>query len=57
MFSTQNNCRPILNYAGWDNVTDDCKNEIKNFDDLINEYDSSIIIGGDGTRYLNNMLL
>lgn len=25
VFSTENNCNPIINYKGWSNVTDDCK--------------------------------
>lgn len=57
VFSTQNNCNSILNYKGWDNVTDDCKNESKNLHSQINDYDSEIMLGGNGTKYLNNMLL
>lgn len=38
VFSTQNDCRPVLYYKGWDNITDDCKNNIPPLDDLFNQY-------------------
>lgn len=39
VFSTQNNCRPVFYYKGWDNLTDDCKSSIQSIDDIINKYD------------------
>ena len=38
VFSTQNNCRPVLYYKGWDNLTNDCKSMIPTLDDLFNKY-------------------
>jgi hypothetical protein len=38
VFSTQNDCRPVLYYKGWDNFTDDCKSQIPVLDDLFNQY-------------------
>jgi len=57
VFSTQNDCRPVLYYKGWDNITDDCKNNIPPLDDLFNQYGQEIILGKNGLQYINNMIL
>ena len=44
-------------YTGWTNLTDDCINYIKNLDDLFDKYDSDIILGGNGFKYVNDMIL
>ena len=57
IFSTENNCNPIINYRGWSNVSDDCKSGAKELDDIFNDYGNDIILGGNGTKYINDMLL
>lgn len=57
VFSTQNDCRPVLYYRGWDNLTDDCKTNIQSLDDIINKYDQDIILGGNGLKNINDLLL
>ena len=47
----------MLNYRGWSNISQDCKNGAQDLDDLFNKYDEEIIIGKNGTQYLNDMLL
>ena len=42
VFSTQNDCRPVLYYKGWDNFTNDCKSMIPTLDDLFNKYGEEI---------------
>lgn len=57
VFSAGNDCRPVMYYTGWTNLTDDCINYIKNLDDLFDKYDSDIILGGNGFKYVNDMIL
>jgi hypothetical protein len=57
VFSTQNDCRPVLYYRGWDNLTDDCKTNIQSLDDIVNKYDQDIILGGNGLKNINDLLL
>jgi hypothetical protein len=57
IFSTQNDCAPVLNYKGWDNITDDCKASFSTLDDYLNKYDQEIILGKDGLQYIDDMLL
>jgi hypothetical protein len=38
VFSTQNDCRPVLYYKGWNNFTNDCQSMIPTLDDLFNKY-------------------
>ena len=57
VFSTQNDCRPVMNYKGWTNVTQDCIDGAKDLDDLFNKYDNDIILGKNGTQYIPDMLL
>ena len=57
IFSASNNCRPVMYYTGWTNLTDDCLNNIQSLDDLFDRYDSEIILGRNGFEYVNNMIL
>jgi hypothetical protein len=56
-FSTQNNCRPVLNYRGWTNISDDCKSGAKDLDNILVKYCNDIILGKNGTNYIPDMLL
>ena len=38
-------------------MSDDCKSGIKELDDIFNDYDNEIVLGGNGTKYINDMLL
>lgn len=57
VFSTENDCYPIINYKGWNNVSDDCKSSIKDLDKIMVDYGNEIILGGTGVKYLGDMLL
>jgi hypothetical protein len=57
VFSTQNNCRPVLYYKGWDNLTTDCKSMIPTLDELFNKYGEEMEMGKDGLSYINSMIL
>lgn len=46
-----------MNYRGWSNFSDDCSNSIKKMDDLFNSYDDEVILGGDGLKYIKDMVL
>ena len=38
-------------------MSDDCKSGVKELDDIFNDYGNEIILGGNGTKYINDMLL
>lgn len=39
------------------NISDDCKTGLTPLNSLFNSYDEEIIFGGNGTKYINDMLL
>ena len=57
VFSTQNNCRSVINYRGWTNVSDECKDGAKDLDDILVKYGNDIVLGKNGTNYIPDMLL
>lgn len=57
VFSTQNDCRPVMNYQGWTNISNDCKNGAQDLADILVKYENDIILGKNGTNYIPDMLL
>jgi hypothetical protein len=56
-FQTVCNCKEVIYYSGWINVSSDCTNGMADMDDLLNKYDDNIVLGGDGIKYLNDLML
>ena len=57
VFQAGTNCREVIGYKGWSNISDSCKIGIQSHEELISKYENDIILGGNGTKYLNDLLL
>lgn len=57
VFQAGTNCREVIAYKGWSNISSDCKSGIQAHYDLLSQYGNDILLGGNGTRFLNDLLL
>lgn len=57
VFSAETNCKPVMYYTRSNNISDDCNDYIKSLDDVFGKYEDDMALGGNGFKYINDMIL